>query len=311
MKKSIDIVIITYNCKDYTINCIKSIYENNSEIIANIIIVDNNSDDDSISYISKNYPNIKIIKNSENFGYAKAVNIGFMHTQSEIVIFSNADVIYKPNSITNLIDTFNDDALIGVAGPQQYYPNGKPQYSWGETASIKYGLKQIFFIPSIERYFYNKFTRKNNKVIDVSYADGAVLAIRREVFIELNGFDEDYFFYSEEADFCFRAINSGKRVVNNPKSEIIHYRGVSSAGQGTSEKSISMLINSINLFCQKHLSPFETNLYFKFLNLYYKEVNFFVTIFSLIFSKDKYKIKSEVIKTHLKVISELNIKNGI
>ncbi len=309
MTEKADIIIITYNCKDFTLKCIKSLYDFNADSVNKIIIVDNNSNDDSIQTIEKLYPKIKIIRNSANLGYAKAVNIGVHNSETELVIVSNADVEFKNDSIKNLLNTFKVDDKIAIAGPQQFYPNGNPQYCWGYTPNLLNALKSLFFIEYLKRFYYDKITRMQSKIIDVDYADGAVLAIRRDIFDKLNGFDEDYFFYTEEADFCFRAKKIANRVVNNTASSVIHFRGASTSINGPNEKSVEMMFNSVLLFCKKHLSEIQTKYYFRIKLQSYKLIKLIYN--SSLFISNKYEYKLVNINIYLKILTKIIKENGL
>ena len=311
MSKKADIVIITYNCRDFTLKCIQSLYQYNSQEINDIIIVDNNSNDDSIEIISNLFPKIKIIKNPENFGYAKAVNIGMDNAKTDIVIVSNADVEYSHNSVRNLLNTFEIDSKIAVTGPQQFYPNGKNQYSWGYTPSLKNVLIQLFSLSVFSYLIYDKIYRNQEKIIDVSYADGAVLAIRKSIFDSLNGFDEVYFFYTEEADFCYRAKKSGYRVVNNTAAKVTHYRGASTTLSGPNEKSVAMMFDTVYLFCQKHLSQFQTKYYFRLLLLNYKKIKLIYNFLSKFKSDAVFQSKIININLYINILKKLIKKNGL
>ncbi len=262
-QKSLDIIIINYNNFEATKNCIHSIQNTHSKNV-NILVVDNNSSDCSVKMLKDTFPDIEIIQNPENLGYAFAVNRGFSYSNSEIVIISNNDVIYQPESIKNLVEPFNLINNIGVLGPQQIYPDGKWQYSYGSYPGIKTALLDLFFFNYISHIIKKiqwnlKINNKDTK--EVEYIDGAVMAINRAAFNDVNGFDEDYFFYTEEADFCYRLRKKGWKIIFNPNSEVIHERGGSTSRMGLNQKNVNMFINSKIRFCKKYLNEIETNLF--------------------------------------------------
>jgi GT2 family glycosyltransferase len=131
----------------------------------------------------------------------------------------------------------------------------------------------------------NEFERKTQKPYNVEYLDGAILCTKRHTFNDLNGFDEDYFFYSEEVDFCYRATTKGKYCVIIPSSIVAHHRGGSQENKGMSQKGIQMLINSEELFLSKYKSTLEKKSYFTVELIYFK-------LLSLIYSILKKNIKS-------------------
>jgi len=277
MNKPIDFVIISYNTKQLTLDCINSIIFSAYEYNFSITVVDNNSSDETVSAIKTIYPEVNIIELKENLGYAKAVNIGMKNTFSKFTVVLNADVIFLKDTVKHIFEAMESDEKIAVCGVNQQYPNGDFQRSFGQVPSLALGVKDFLFISHFNHHFIasNKVVQ-NITTIDVGYADGAILCFRRELFNSLNGFDEDYFFYTEEADFCHRAQKAGYRVILACKATAIHYRGASSnkLSKEMSPKSIEMLIDSKVLFTKKHLPNWERRAFihlekYHFLTLFY------------------------------------------
>lgn len=255
-----DLIIISYNTKLITERCISTAIEHHSEL--NIIVVDNNSTDGTCEYLHEKYPHISIIKNSKNLGYAKAVNIGVAASKSDIIAVSNSDVEFIDNSLQILENYLLNNSDTAVCGPQQFYPDGKWQYSYGELPGVKLGINELFMMSGIKRNFAEKsYISGNRKIKFPGYLDGALLVINKQVFKEVNGFDEDYFFYTEEADFCKKVSKKGYKIAHIPDARIIHIRGGSSGKFEMNEKKAEMFINSKILFCNKHLNNFEKKAY--------------------------------------------------
>lgn len=263
-KQKLDIIIISYNCAEYTVRCIDSIYETADDIVNKIIVVDNASEDGSVGIISKKYPKVELIVSDTNLGYAGAVNIGAASSNAGYIIVSNADVIYPKDSISTLFDYIVNNPRVAAVGPQQIYGDGSWEYSYGILPGVKAVVYDILMISSLKRGLrkllwgkikLDKFPR------DVEYIDGAVMLIDKIVFDQLDGFDEDYFFYSEEADFCHRARQNYKYCIFHPKAIVTHYRGVSTVESLTTNKSAEMLINSKMIFCMKHRTRIETSMF--------------------------------------------------
>lgn len=298
MKYTVDIIIITYNCKSYAVDCINSILETTQDINAGIIVVDNNSSDDTPEALQEIFPNIEIIINPENYGYAKAVNIGAKRSSADYLIISNADVIYHENSIKTLIDYMQEYIKVGACGPQQFYPDGSWQPSDGDVPGIKAALKDFFLISNIGRYlrkfFWNHF-KSAGYPRAAGYVDGAVLATPREIFNAIGGFDEDYFFYSEEADYCYRLFRNYQLVIINPQSTVTHWRGASSGGNHT-HNSIKLLNKSKLIFLNKHRPKPEKWLYIRlelihnhYMLIFWKFVNILIKNKNIANKIDYYK----------------------
>ncbi len=262
-----DIIIISYNSARTTLDCIKSIHDTAGSDLFNIIVVDNNSADNTIELIRTEYPETQIIKNQSNLGYAAAVNIGVKHSQSEYLIISNSDVVYHKGSIINLVNYLKSNPDVGAAGPQQVYADGSWEYSFGSLPGLMLGLKDLFFISSLQRAL-RKLAWAQFKIDrwprEVAYIDGAVMAVHKAEFDKSGGFDEDFFFYSEEADFCHRLRKRNLKVVFNPASTVTHLRGKSIDSSTSLHTSTSMMIKGQLLFCQKHRTDFETSSFILF-----------------------------------------------
>lgn len=244
--------------------CIESVIDVSGEQEPGIIVVDNASEDDTAEFIRSRFPNVNLIVNRENLGYAAAVNIGVRASQADCVIVSNSDVEFFPGSISTLAGYFYKNEDIGCAGPQQVYPDGSWQYSYGDIPGFRVGFKELFFVGALKRGIRKLFWKKlpiDRYPKEVDYIDGAVMAIRREAFDDMQGFDEDYFFYTEEADFCYRLKKKGWYVLFQPKALVMHVRGGSTSTMDISEKNVRMFIDSKILFCRKHCSPFHKRFY--------------------------------------------------
>ncbi len=174
---------------------------------------------------------IHLTHNHKN-SYASAINRGAQFANNDILIIANSDIEIPQNfSFEPIISAVDQNSKIGVIGPQLIYPNGRWQRSYGLVPSLKELLLSIAlldaFIHALYRYVmtWRLFPRK---IRSVEYADGAFLIIRRACFAEMEGFNENYLFYGEDADFCWRAQRTGWIVTFLPTVCVIHLRGASS-----------------------------------------------------------------------------------
>ena len=191
------------------------------------------------------------------------MNIGVSKCNSEFVVAANSDVYYKKDSIRTLEETLLADPNIAICGSQQIYIDGRWQYSFGYLPGIKLGLMELFFLTGFRRFiFKRKWRQKTIKGFEPEYLDGAVLAMNKKVFVELGGFDENFFFYTEEADFCKRVQDAGYRIYFQPDSEVIHLRGGSSGHFNIDAEKSAKFIKSKILYCNKHLSGIEKLIYY-------------------------------------------------
>ncbi len=346
-----DFIIISFNTKLLTIQCINSLYSSmqklnslytseikktdsqsntsfgkKSEIkLGEVIVVDNGSIDGTIEEIKSNFKNVKLIENNENLGYAKACNIGIQNSKSDFFIISNSDIIVYPSSIVGIIQTLTENQT-SLAGIQQLFPNLTWQRSWGLAPGFKLVIYNLFFIEFILNKFrslnFNKSISKielqkvldleiylqSKKLQDVPYLDGAFLGFNRNLLAENCYLDEDFFFYSEELELCYRVAKKSKNVVFNPNYFVIHYRGGSGKSNDNSNLpkngkakfnlvALKLLYETKLLFTKKHLNKFTSKLYF------FSEFSLFshLYILSIIFGFTKLGTKKEIYKYLMKI----------
>jgi GT2 family glycosyltransferase len=230
-------------------------------------MVDNASADGTIAAVREKHPDVEIVENDKNVGYAAAINRGAAHSAADYLVLSNSDVIYSRNSIATLINYLDSHPSVGAAGPQQYYPDGRWQYSFSNFPGALLAAKDFFFISSIERWYYGILDKFGlwNSPLNVSYIDGAVIAVPRKIFLQAGGFDESYFFYSEETDFCRKLKQMGKKRAVIPRAKVVHYRGGSFGSPIMKEKNIRMQVDSQILYSRKWLGGLSEYI---FLHLY-------------------------------------------
>lgn len=294
----IEIIIINFNTCLLTVNCIESILQNGIEQ-SRIIVVDNNSSDNSVEYIRVNYPGVRIIQNEKNYGYAKAINIGVGHSNARYLIISNSDVIYPENSIETFINEYLEINDAGIATPLLMNLDGTYQLSYSYFPGVKFGLMEIiglhWLIHKIRKRQFNK-GMKGSKSLSVEYCAGAVMLFSRQLFSKLGGFSEDFFFYTEETDFCKRAIDFGYTNYIIQKSSVYHLNGGTRGELKTPH--IRLLVFTKRLYLKKHCTSLEMEFYrltqlFKFANLFLlsKIGGFFIKSISykIIISKDFFR----------------------
>lgn len=247
------IIIISYNSKELTKNCINSIIS--TYPTAGITVVDNASTDGSTELIQELFPSVEIISNNKNLGYSKAINSGAASASEEYLILSNADVVYHPNCIQELVSSLEADKSIGLVAPMQFYTNGKHQMSSGFVPGILLScINFTLTTPVINRLPYLRN-------LTTGYLDGAVLAVRNATFQSLKGFDESFFFYSEDADFSIRIKQLGLslKVLNN--ATVTHYRGASTNVGEINTNALRIFVEAKVKLSKNYNSPIVSKLY--------------------------------------------------
>ncbi|MEW6005109.1 MAG: glycosyltransferase family 2 protein [Stygiobacter sp.] len=256
----VSIVIINYNSTDYLLKCLDSIFRFTKEISFEVIIVDNASKVFDEKYILSKYHGIRIIKNEQNVGFAKANNQGFNLANGKYTLFLNNDTILIENTIKNVFDfaeKYNHDVFVGC---QLLNSDYSKQESVVEFPNVWNGFTENFFLYKIfpqskifNKYYQNEIELTNPTEVDV--IKGAFMFCSSESIRKLNGFDERFFFYSEETDLCFRFKKNGGEIYFLPKEKLIHFGGVST-DNSLWFKFKNQTIGKIQ-FYQKHFNGFR------------------------------------------------------
>ena len=209
----ISVIIVNYNGKKLLENCLESLFKtdyNNFEVI----LVDNNSTDGSMEFVTKNYPKIIVIKLDSNKGFAEPNNIGAKIAKGEYLLFLNNDTVTTTNFISEMVKVLEKDEKIAICQSLLLKPDGNIDSS-GDFID-KMGI------------VYNSKT-KTDEIKEISSARGASMLIRKKIFDKLGGFDEKFFFSFEDVDLGWRSWILGYKVVIVPNSIVYHSAGKTSS----------------------------------------------------------------------------------
>lgn len=246
-KKLVSIVIINWNgiadLKDLLPTLGKVTY-NNFETI----IVDHGSTDGSISYIKKNYPKVKLLEKKKNLGFALGNNVGVEVAKGEYVLLLNNDTIVKPNFLDLLVEAIKDKK-IGVVQPKIIFADSKKLQSAGTYLTSSGFLYHLGFNKDAN-------DKKYNKTYEIFSANGSCMLIKKEVIEKVGLFDEDFFLYFEETDFCWRVWLAGYTINYAPKAEIFHKGGKATKTLPSSFINFHSFKNRINALL-KNLGTWE------------------------------------------------------
>jgi GT2 family glycosyltransferase len=214
------IIILNFNSYKDTMECIRSL-EAISYSNYEIVIVDNNSKDDSVKEISENCPKYKLLLSKENLGYANGNNIGIKYAleqDADYVCILNNDVIVEQNFLDPIIEIFNIDNTIGMVGPCICeYSDRNTVQAMGANINLFRGLA----MGQHEGKDYNKIDKN---FIDVDYLGGACFIVKSEVFRTIGLIPENYFLFYEETEFCLSARKSGYKLLCISISKVYHKR---------------------------------------------------------------------------------------
>ena len=246
----VSIVIPVYNQFEYTYWCVRSIVETVKDIDYEIIIADDCSTDTTTS-IAEYLPGIKVVRTPRNLRFTLNCNNAAKYAKGKYLVFLNNDTIVKGGWLSSLADTMESDSSIGLVGSKMVYPDGVLQEAggiiWRDGSAWAYGKGMN---PNLPEFNYVK---------DVDYISGASLMIRTDVWKELQGFDERYApSYCEDSDLAFEVRAEGYRTVFQPRSEIVHFEGISN-GKAVSTNLKSYQIVNTRKFYDKWNDVLESS----------------------------------------------------
>lgn len=252
----ISFLILTYNSSSYIYSLLDSLSDKVGNSIRKgeyeIIIFDNASSDDTTDKISKYLKDkkewdghIQFVKNSQNLGYAKGINMAAKKAKGDLLVVINPDAELIEADFKLLIDSFEKDKKMAAAGLRLVNLQGKNEKTAGKFYNP---LTFLLFSLGLENLFNIRFAPEESMTVD--YVSGGFIAIRKETFEQLKGYDEDYFMYVEDMDLCYRIKKMGMKTVYMPSAIIRH------AGQGSSSREFAIvnIYRGLQIFYTKHSS---------------------------------------------------------
>ena len=240
------VVILSYNVRHYLELCLQSVQAATKDITSEIIVIDNNSSDDSCSVIKLNYPEIILIQNKENVGFSKANNQAVKIASGEYICILNPDTVVSENTfnkILNFSDSKNDIGIVGcrfVDGSGAFLAESKRK-----VPTIRAAIQKLLGFG----YNYYETEISENQIAKVSVLTGAFMLMKNNFFRELGGFDENFFMYGEDIDLSFRALKMNKINYYYGEETIIHFKGESTRKNKIYYKNF---FTAMQVFYNKH-----------------------------------------------------------
>jgi GT2 family glycosyltransferase len=244
----ISIVIVNWNTRDLLLNCLASVYETVTEISFEVWLVDNASTDGSEEAAKRAFPEVQIIKNKENLGFAAANNVAFQQMNGRYALLLNTDTALKGDAVRKIYDFMENHSEIGMACGQLLNEDDSKQNSIANFPS----LLSLFCNETVLRIFVPKrFPSKRREYqtpIEIESCVGACVMVRKEAMDDVGLFDEAYFFFFEETDWAYRIKKAGWKIFFVPEAHIYHAQGKTVGG---SVKARIMYYRSRYVFFRK------------------------------------------------------------
>ncbi|MCH7963216.1 MAG: glycosyltransferase family 2 protein [Bacteroidetes bacterium] len=230
--ESLDISIIIVNFKSFEItkDTIESLKKFSEGFSYEVIVVDNASRDGSAEKLMVEFPDCKFILNDENRGFGPANNQGLQTATGEFILFLNNDIIFVENTLQILLQYLSEQKGRILIAPKLLNKDGSVQHSVYSFQTLWLSFTTYSFLFRIfprSKYFNRHYLmhRGINEITEVETITGAFMLFKREDVLELDGFDEDYFFYGEDNDLCKRFRDSEGKIIYYPETKIIHLKG--------------------------------------------------------------------------------------
>lgn len=264
---NLSIIILSHNVSKLLKKSIQSIYNTYNKKDLQIIVVDNDSTDNSVEMIKKDFPKVDLVLSKTNTGFSAGNNLARKITKGDVVLFLNPDTEVKGSAIKKCLDILTSKDELGAITCKVMLPNGKIDYSchrglptiWN-TFCYWSGISKLF---SKSSFFagYGATYLDINKSSYIDCISGTFLMIKKEVLNKVNWWDEDYWWNGEDIEICYKIKKAGYKIWYEPSETIIHYKGSSSGLWSTSKsdvvketkiKSAKSAAKAMRIFVNKH-----------------------------------------------------------
>ena len=232
-RMDLSVIIVNYKARDLLLECLAALAAGRSGLESEIVVVDNDSRDGTPEALAARFPDVRLIANRENVGYGRAANQGIRATRGEFVLVMNPDCEPRPGAIPALVDYLRAHPRAAIAGPRQIGTDGVVELSGRAFPDHftflfnRYSLLTRLFPNNrySRRYLMSDWDRRS--VREVDWLSGAFLMVRRAAIDQVGGFDEAFFMFNEDVDWCLRMKQAGWATVYVPEAEVVHHIGAS------------------------------------------------------------------------------------
>ncbi len=257
----LSVVLVTYHADEFIVGCLDSLMKDISWLTHEVFVIDNSQNDVTAMLVRQHYPDVQLIKTNENIGFAAANNIAIHKSKGDYILVLNPDTLVKPHSIKTLIGFMNEHSDAGLVAGRLVTEDNSVQYSIRNFPTMLNQLGECFYLYRLPLTggLLSEMLRDTNGYWEersVDWVSGAQLLVRRAVVEQVGLFDERFFLYSEEQDWCYRIKAAGWQIYFTPHAQFVHYEGESS----TNANLYSQLLLSKMLFFKKHYSPLKVAL---------------------------------------------------
>lgn len=250
----LSVIILNYNVRYFLEQCVLSVQKALEGIDSEIIVIDNASSDDSCEMMKTKFSHIKLIENKDNLGFPKGNNIGVAQAKGEYICILNPDTVVSEDTFTKILDSqlITHNSQLGIIGCKLIDGTGNflPESKRGVPTPLV-AFTKIFGLYKISNYFGKYYAQhlSENESGKVDILVGAFMVMKRELYLQVGGFDENCFMYSDDIDLSYLVLKSGKSNYYFHETSVIHYKGESTVRDGTYMKRFR---EAMQFFYKKH-----------------------------------------------------------
>ncbi len=251
MKKAVDlsVIVVNYNTFDYTEKCLQSVLEHSNELDAELILVDNASNEKDPAAFKRQFPSIRLIESKVNLGYAGGNNLGIAEARGRYILLLNSDVLIQNNVIQKALRFMKDHPETGAMSTRLIYPDGRHQPVANRFPFIKFEILELLRVHklvNLSRVMLGPFF-DHEKAVRADWIWGAFFMMSRNALQALGGkLPEEYFMYVEDVQWCYQIKKAGFRVDYYPCGDVIHYVSQSDEENSAVEKLRKILPNEFS-----------------------------------------------------------------
>jgi GT2 family glycosyltransferase len=261
----LSIIIVNWNTRQLLGQCLSSLFQSSDGMLLEVIVVDNNSKDDSVEYVTRYFPEVQIIQNNHNRGFAAASNQGLARAKGRNILFLNSDTIVHEGALKMMAELLDDTPEAGLCSCRLLNENGSIQANVYHFPSFRAMLQRYTALKYLglfksARAFYKMRDFSYDKIASVDFVMGAALMVKRKVLEHIGNIDENLYFYFEDTDLCYRIKQAGFKIYFTPNAQITHLGRASSSLLG-SHKTHAMFFKSLLYYFRKHKGKGKTFLF--------------------------------------------------
>lgn len=258
---AVTVIVVSWNTRDLLARCLESLASTAADLDVEVAVVDNGSTDGSLDMLRSRFPRARVLANSENVGFGRAVNQAARASNAPYLLLLNSDAALSPGALASLLAVAESHPRAGLVGACIRNPDGTFQGSYapfpnlGREFLILSGLGRLLF----GSWYPSRGPWMSRQLQAVDWVSGACVLVRRAAFDALGGFDEGYFLQGEEMDLCFRMRGKGWNVWYQPDAKAVHEGGGSSRGRNRDLIELHLYRGRLRFF-SRHRSAWQARM---------------------------------------------------